>query len=380
MHQRYSFLFSLLLTAPAFTTYAQTPAITITRDDMPNTDDTLRVSQTVQLTGPALSVRGANQTWNYASLRPVTQRVGRYQSVTSTPTLLPLMFGLLGGANRATIATSYDFSALNELGLGIALGDAYGFFNESSSDYRQVGFGVPVPNSAPTLHLPITYKSQQLQDVVYRFPLTYEQRDSSNSEFTANLTGVAYLRDQQKRVNRADAWGTLITPFGTFATLRVVTTLYNRDSLSISGEPGVALVRPVSREYKWLGKGQGIPLLQVTTQLIGGQEIVSSVVYRDIYRRPGGVLATTASLAESAVSAYPNPLPDNTNLRVAVPEAGAITVTATDLAGRLLFSKTMNATNHEALLPAATFGEFRGVALLKIQTAAGVAVRRIVRK
>lgn len=377
MRHYYSLLFSACLTASALTAHAQSP-ITITRDDMPNTGDTLRVSQTVQLAGPSLNVRGANQTWNYAGLRPITQRVAQYQSVTSTPITLLATFGLPIGPNRATIATRYDLSGLSELGLPVS--DVYGFFNESSSDFRQVGFGVPIPNTTPTLHLPIPYRSQQLQDVVYRFPITYEKRDSSNSEFSVDLPGVAYLRDQQKRVNQADAWGTLITPFGTFQTLRVVSTLYARDSVSVSGSPGVVLERPVSKEYKWLGKNQGVPLLQVTTQLVMGQEIVSSVVYRDIYRRNGGVLAASNSLAETAIAAYPNPLPAAADLRLTLPDAGPVTLTASDLAGRQLFRQTLTAAGKEVVVPAASFGAFSGVALLKVQTRAGVAVRRVVRE
>jgi hypothetical protein len=378
MRHSYSFLLSTFLTASTLAAHAQTP-ISITRDDMPNTGDTLRVSQTVQLAGPSLNVRGANQTWNYAGLRPLTQRVTNYQSVGSTPTLLQLTFGtILSGANRATIATRYDLTTLQELGLMV--GSVYGFFNESASDYRQVGFGIPIPTGTTTIDAPVTYRNQQRQDVVYRFPVTYEKRDSSESEFAVDLTGTAYLRDQQKRVNTADAWGTLITPFGTFETLRVVSTLYTRDSVSVSGAPGVVVTRPVSREYKWLGKNQGIPLLQVTTQLVAGNEVVTSVVYRDIYRRSGGVLATNNTLAEKTLAAYPNPLPATADLRLVLPEAGAVTLTATDLAGRLLFHQTLASAPKETVIPAAAFGSFSGVALLRVQTAAGVAVRRVVRE
>ncbi|WP_324676517.1 T9SS type A sorting domain-containing protein [Hymenobacter sp. GOD-10R] len=378
MRHSYSFLFSAFLTASSLAAQAQTP-ISITRDDMPNVGDTLRVSQTVQLSGPSLNTRGANQTWNYASLRPLTQRMANYQSVASTPTLLQLTFGsLLSGSNRATIANRYDLTTLQDLGLPV--GNVYGFFNESANDYRQVGFGVPVPTGTTTIDAPVTYRNQQSQDVVYRFPVTYEKTDSSESEFAIDLPGTAYLRDQQKRVNRADAWGTLITPFGTFATLRVVSTLYTRDSVSVSGAPGVIVTRPVSREYKWLGKNQGIPLLQVTTQLVAGNEVVTSVVYRDIYRRTGGVLAANNALAEKTVAAYPNPLPATADLRLLLPEAGPATLTATDLAGRLLFRQTLASATKETVVPAAAFGSFSGVALLRVQTAAGVAVRRVVRE
>ena len=365
-------LLALLLAGATLPARAQT-AITIDRNDLPNAGDTLRVSQTVELTGPALTQTGANQTWNYSGLRPVNQQVERYQAVSSTPGILPIFFGLLPGPNRATIAARQDLAVL--AGAGLPVSDVYSFFNESAADYRQVGFGVVVQGTA----LPVAYQSQALQDVVYRFPLSYAKRDSSNSEFVAEVPTVAYLRQTQKRVNRADGWGTLTTPFGTFAALRVVSTLQIRDSLSLPGQPGVAVQLPVTREYKWLGKNQGIPLLRVTTQLVAGREIVTLVQYRDIYRRLTP-LATQPQLPETAVAAYPSPAGASESLRVTLPGSGPVTLTATDLSGRVLFRQTRVASGPETVIPAAAFGAFRGMALLRVQTATGVAVRRVVRE
>lgn len=373
MQYSYAAFFALLFTAAALP--ARSQAITIDRNDMPNLGDSLRVSETVLLTGPALTQNGANQTWNYSGLRPLVQSVPRYAAINTTPALLQLAFGPLGGANRATIVNRQQLPAAL-VAAGLPANEVFVFFNESAADYRQVGYGVEI---TPGVALPAFYQNQAAQDVLYRFPLTYQQRDSSSSDFTANAPGLAFLRETQKRVNYADGWGTLITPFGTFDALRVVSTVRARDSVSVQGVPGMAVQQPVAREYKWLGKNQGIPLLQVTTRLVAGREVVTQVQYRDIYRRLP-VLSTQPQLPETAVAAYPNPVGLGQPLRITLPTAGAVTLTATDITGRLIFRQTHAAASRELLVPAAAFGAFRGVAVVRVQTETGVAVRRVVRE
>ncbi|MDF7813567.1 T9SS type A sorting domain-containing protein [Hymenobacter sp. YC55] len=374
MRHCYSGFLALLLTTATLTVQAQTPII-IDRNDMPNVGDSLRTSETLTLTGPALTQTGPNQTWNYSGLRPINQSVSYYSGVGSTPGLLPIVFGALGGVNRATIANRQPLPAVL-VAAGLPITEVYSFFNESATNYRQVGYGADIPSVGA---LPVLYQSQALQDVIYRFPLVYQQRDSSNADFSVNVPGTAFLRERQKRVNNADGWGTLITPFGRFEALRVVSTLQVRDSVSLQGQPGPAIQRPVMKQYKWLAKNQGIPLLQVITQLANGQEIVSLVQYRDIYRRIS-VLSTQTKLPETAVAVYPNPVGEGESLQLTLPTSGPVSVTATDLTGRVLFTYSIPRAAGEATVPAAAFGTFRGVAMLRVQTETGVAMRRVVRQ
>ncbi|GAB3306807.1 T9SS type A sorting domain-containing protein [Hymenobacter tenuis] len=368
-----SVLVSLLLVGLVAPARSQ-QAISLSLADMPSVGDTLRLSQAGAATSVSLSQTGPNQTWDFSGLTPVSQRVGRIENVASTPGFLPVTFGPLSGVNRATQAVRQDLGPLAEAGLPVS--EVYQFFNASAADYRQVGFGAVLQGTG----LPATYQSQQLQDVVYRFPLTYGQKDSSNSDFTASVPTLAYLREKQKRVNHADGWGTLITPFGTFAALRVVSTLTAHDSLSVQSQPGTALDR-VTREYKWLGLKQGLPLLQITTQVVAGRETVALLEYRDVYRRLSGPLANSTPLSESAVSVFPNPVRSGEPLRLTLPaSAGLVTITATDVTGRLLFRQELTRPGRTLLLPSSAFGSFRGVVLLRVQTAAGVAVRRVVRE
>lgn len=374
MQHGYSLFFALALTGTALSAAAQTSP-SITRTDMPVPTDTLRTSTAAPVlpaTAPPLTRRGANQTWNYAALVATAQQVARFTTVPNQPLYTFTFNSVLSGSNRATVASPQSVPLPS--GFSLPITDPYQFFNASAADFRSVGYGGTLAGTA----VPVTYASAAQQDVIYRFPLSYASApDSSNSFFTISVPGTGYLSQRRKRVNRADAWGTLITPFGTFPTVRVVTRIEDHDSISAGGiSQGFDL--PVSREYKWLAVGQHVPLLTITTTQVGGQEVVSGVEYRDVYRRIAGPLATTAQLPESVVAVYPSPAGSGQALHVTLPGAGPVTITATDVAGRRLFERYVHARTGETEVPAAAFGSFRGVALLRVQTATGVAVRRVV--
>ncbi|MBO2012729.1 T9SS type A sorting domain-containing protein [Hymenobacter negativus] len=381
--------FLLLTAAPAL---AQTSPI-IDRTDMPSLTagvDSLRLSvasPVLPSTAPPLSRRGANQTWNYTTLVPVSQRVESFVPLATATAVSPvygLTFGsLLSGVNRATVASPQSLPLL-PVTLPIPVTDSYQFYNVSGStaaqqDFRSVGFGASLAGSA----LPVTYASQAQQDVIYRFPLSFaSSRDSSNSFFSTPsiISSIGYISQKRKRVNTPDAWGTLITPFGTFQTVRVVAKLIDHDSLAIGGMAGQGFDLPLTREYKWLAKTQHVPVLTITTREIGGQETVTNVEYRDIYRRIS-LLATRDAATDAALSTYPNPSAIGRPLALTVPAgSGPLTVSATDLVGRLLFRRAFNGGTSLINLDADAFGTFRGVALLTVQTAHGTATRRVVRE
>ena len=375
----------LLAAAPAL---AQTSPV-IDRTDMPATTtvvDSLRLSvasPVLPASTPPLSRRGANQTWNYSGLVPASQRVQSFvpvATVAATSLLYTFTFGPLGGVNRATVAAAQALP----LPTGLPLTDTYQFFATSAAtaavqDFRSVGFGGSLGGTA----VPVTYASQAQQDVIYRFPLSFASLpDSSNSFFAtpAAIATVGYISQKRKRVNRPDAWGTLVTPFGSFSTVRVVTRLIDHDSVALGGMPGQGFDIPLTREYKWLAKGIHVPVLTITTRVVAGQETVTGVEYRDSYRRIVR-LSTRDAATEAALAAYPNPSAVGSALTLTVPPgSGPLTITATDVVGRVLFRRAYGGGTGSVTLAANAFGSFRGIALLTVQTAQGIATRRVVRE
>lgn len=370
---RYSLLLPLFCLLGA--ARAQTAPV-ITSADMPVVGDTLRLSQasvTLPASAPPLTRNGANQTWNYTGLQPVTQRVEAYNSVAASASGLQLVvFGPFGGANRATFASPRALDFIGTTPLPVT--DVKEFFNLSVNELRSVGFGVTLNGTA----LALPYSSGP--DVVYSLPLAFGASHTSNSLLVASVPGVGYLSQKRQRRNVNDAWGTLITPFGTFETLRVVTTIIDHDSVVVGTGPGQGATLPTRREYKWLANGVRVPVLTITTLEVNGAQQVSAVEYRDLYRRPTALAAHNRAL-DAALHFYPNPSGVGAALQVAVPAgSGPLTVSATDMVGRQLFQRHFPSSTGTLQVEAEAFGNFHGVALLTVATARGTATRRVVRQ
>ncbi|WP_151085715.1 T9SS type A sorting domain-containing protein [Hymenobacter baengnokdamensis] len=377
---RYSLLLAVALLAG--TARAQTSP-SITAADMPAVGDTLRLSQASGLpaSAPPLSRNGANQTWDYSGLVASSQTVDRYANVNTTAATLQFTFNnpLLNPASRATLVVPRALP-LPATALGLPITDPLEFSSVSPADFRLVGYG----GTLNGLAVPVTYASQAQQDVIYRFPISYGSGASvSNSLLTTPvvLAGTGYFSQKRQRTSQPDAWGTITTPFGTFQAVRLVATLLDHDSLAAGGAPGQGLTLPLTHEYRWLAKGVHVPVLTITTTTVAGAEVVSGVEYRDVYRRIVRLAARNAA-ANAVASVYPNPSVAGTALRLTVPAgSGPLTVTATDLLGRQLFSRRFAGSPGGALtLEAATLGSFHGVLLLTVQTSQGQATRRVVRE
>ena len=374
-------LLCTLLLASTEATQAQTSP-TITAADMPAVGDSLRLSQAAVVlpaSAPPLTRNGAGQSWNYAGLAATSQRVARYNNVgTAAGTLLQLTFNsaLFSPDNRATLVSP---QALPAAAGTLPVTDPLVFANGSATDFRLVGYGATFSGTA----VPVTYASKTQQDVLYQFPLSYASAAAvSNSLLTTPvaLASSGYFSQRRQRTTQPDAWGTLTTPFGTFQTVRVVASLRDHDSLVVGTAPGQGLDLPVQREYKWLANGMRVPVLTITTTMAAGQETITGVEYRDIYRKINLLAARSAAL-DAALGCYPNPSAVGTALRLAVPAgSGPLAVAATDLVGRRVFSRQFGGGTPEVVLEAAAFGEFRGVLLLTVQTSLGMATRRVVRE
>ncbi len=231
--------------------------ITITRNDMPNVGDSLIATSTIVPPGIDYVASGTNYNWDFSALTGGTQNTDVYVAVSSTPLLYQAVFNWPIWNPPASIASPEgDFTLIP----GVAFTDYYDFFKEQNASYTAVGFGVTI-NSVP---VPVKYNNPEM---LYKFPLNYgNQPDSSESFYSINIPDVGYYETYRKRVNLVDGWGTLTTPFGTFATLRIKSVLTVRDSIYVDSlQTGIPINRDIT-EYKWMGNGFGIPLLKVSKE------------------------------------------------------------------------------------------------------------------
>ncbi len=184
---------------------------------------------------------------------------------------------------------------------GLELTDTYQFFSKNSSRFAQTGLagkfsGIP---------LPIAFSQE---DRWAEFPMNYGDTLRSASSFLFSLPGVIDLREERLRRARVDGWGTLITPFGSFEVLRQRAELDIRDSLS--GSLGEFVVERRSIEYRWLGAGSGIPLLQIDVQEAAGISAISRIVWLDSLRSSEPPPSGLSEQAWNNLRIGPNPARD----------------------------------------------------------------------
>ncbi len=265
--------------------------ITITNADLPSSGDQIQFSQAAITTPVDLTLTGTSYLWDFSMLQHTSQDVDTFLSVLSTPLVYALVFGF--NSNQAM--RGIDLSAVPQ----VPISDVYGFYNKSSNNYKQTGYGASITG----ITTPISFNND---DIIYDLPITYGNMDSSDSDYSIIIPGLATAIGSQHRVNVVDGWGDITTPYGTFNALRIVSTLTGEDSIYLDTLGfGFSSPRQLTREYKWLATGQDIPILQINTTEVLGIETVTLIKYRDSLRVP--VALQEIRVEDLQLSLSPNP-------------------------------------------------------------------------
>lgn len=263
--------------------------ITITDNDMPAPNDSVRFSYATGIGNADQHLTGPAYLWDFSFLTPNAQERVTFE----TPVAFPFSF-------TATVGV-FNPSPDSIPGIGAVPTDFYDYFKNGSSGYRQVGSSFTFSFQFP---IPIIYSSS---DYLYRFPLQAGNIDSSDAAYGFQVPSLAYIGQERHRVNNCDGWGTLITPFGTFQTLRVKSVVDQTDTISFDSTGGFAIPRPQLIEYKWLGQNSLVPLLQIDAQVLFNNEVITGVTYQDSLR--DSVFQVTVPEQQGAfyTNVYPNP-------------------------------------------------------------------------
>jgi hypothetical protein len=294
--------YTLLATALTLITAGTSAQITISSSDIASAGDTFRISN-AQIT-PAIDPdpTGANFTWDFSFLQPVNQDVDSTLSVSAAgPTYAFFFADLSINSNRSNQSRKGDLALPNiPLGGGVTISDVYNFYYKNSTEFRQTGIGATING----LGVPIAFNNK---DVIYRFPMNFGDTDTSFSDYSISIPNLGYYGHDQVRISEVDGWGTLITPYGSFNTLRIKSEITGNDTLYADSLGfGFSFPSQAITEYKWLAEQSGIPILQINaTQGFFGSTI-TSVVYRDSIRytnisdEPGDANAANMNI-------FPNP-------------------------------------------------------------------------
>ncbi|MCC6938838.1 MAG: T9SS type A sorting domain-containing protein [Flavobacteriales bacterium] len=294
--------------------------ITIGPADMPSAGDTVRYWNTSAI-GIDPAPTEAGYIWDMSMLTPDVEAADTCISVNSTPFLYQFFFNNMilypnWAANYAVRGQEFNFQMLT-------LTDVFDYFKKDATGFRNVGFGANV-NGIPTSvrRTPVDY--------VHRFPMNYDDMDTSYSEFTVAVPTLFSFTQQQTRFNHVDGWGTLYLPADTFEVLRVRSVLQRSDSVFIEqfGQ-GFAFDEPETIEYKWIAVGMDEPVLQINTT--GGQATTARFFYD-----PNDIILSVPVIPEITFSAQPNPAQQSVSFSVPASTSGVLEFR--DATGRLVGS------------------------------------------
>lgn len=330
--------------------------ITITDVDMPAVNDTVRLSQTIDIKGNDPTLTGTNFTWNYAALVPAAQRLDTFFSVTSTPIAYQFFFNnnILYPNHKASFAVKGPDIGITQ----VPITDVFNYVKNSATAYDNVGFGSNI-NSIPssTRNIPV--------DREYEFPMNYNDNHISNAEFGITVPGFGHYGQSLERIDTVDGWGMLTTPYGTFNCLRVKSILNKIDTTYLDVlSLGTTIPRPVEIEYKWLATGMGLPVLKVVT--VAGN--VTQIEYQDSLR----LNVSVADLkVNNAVNVYPNPIENFLNVES---ESPVLSIQLLDITGKMVFESIadLDKINLSKILS--------GIYFVQIETQKGVSIQKIVKK
>lgn len=248
--------------------------------------------------------------------------------------------------------------------INITLSNTSNYYKNSAPEFTQVGVGMYV-NSYPA---PIKYTKA---DAIYQFPDSFGKRDTCDSKYGMHIPGIGYYGQFIHRVNFTDGWGTLITPYGTFQSLRIKSTLAIRDTIADTSGIGFSILRPLQYEYKWLVQGGKIPYLQVNARNIGGNIMVNSIMYRDSIRYGIAQLGTKEYTSLNFnFQVFPNPASNYIVLDYFLDENENVNIKLFDISGKEvcdLLNKKQNVGAHVEVLNLSPYNMQTGIYFVKVQ-------------
>jgi hypothetical protein len=210
---------------------------------------------------------------------------------------------------------------------GVSISNSFNFFQKSTNDFRLVGYGGETSGTP----IPVVFDNP---DIIYRFPMSYGNIDSSYSSWNINVPGTGYLAEELYRNNEVDGWGTIKTPYGQFNCIRLKSTVFQEDSVFLSNTGFGIKLPQYYTVYTWIAKNMKFPIMTATVpQNIVGQVNIS---YMDSIRQFVSNNPSTA-IYDNTLKIYPNPA--NTDVRIDFNTKGNYTISIISSSGKSVYSK-----------------------------------------
>lgn len=342
--------------------------ITITAADMPNAKDSIVISIANALDSNDVKLTGAGYSWNYSKLVPSLQRYDVFDAPSSFTSPYNLLFNQF---NTSYGKNNYQLKTIPLPGMKVDA--AYDFFKESTNDFRQIGAAYTL-NGTP---IPFLYSPN---DIIYRFPMNYLNQDSCDYKYGLTIPGMGYYGQTGHRVNLVDGWGTLVTPFGTFTTLRVLSAVTAVDTIYIDAfKIGSNIPRPLKHEYKWFAQGSKVPVLQIDANVTGGTLTVTSIQFQDSLRSNVPHVGIKDIAADGGkFEVYPNPAQEQCTIHYLTKSNVPVQISVMDITGKTIFSSVETRSAGEQRFTLSTQNFSNGIYFVRLQVERTSSVQKLI--
>jgi hypothetical protein len=295
-------IIALLISALSLSSlYAQ---ITVSSADFADADDTVRMSLATDGSIDIITT-GADQNWDYSYLVADDQKLVNYLNLDNVPMLVNLAYGTFAAAKyKATHHLPAVDLPLDQVSnfLPISISDPFTYSKLNADSLATVGYSLNIEGNV------LPFKSDTIE-ARYKFPLEFGSSYTGRGYTNVNLDPFyqgAWIQKRQ-RSSVVDGWGNCKTPYGNFHSIRIKHTIDEQDSLMVDffgTSTWIELPIPQNFIYEWWTNGEKDAILRINTRMIGGDEVVTGIEYRDIYL---GLDAGLTDELKNAISIFPVP-------------------------------------------------------------------------
>lgn len=317
--------------------------IVITSTNMPVSGDTCRYSSADLTSIGDYTTTGAAMTWDFSTLDSTGQGIRKFVPASTTP----YSFYFFGKYGEKTL-DSVPIPSIP--GFPLTMKNIYSFYKKNGlTSFNSVGVGITISGAPVGATAQGTTSATIDDDELYLFPLTYMAHDSTTFRFsTPSFTSIPFAyKKHGYRITDVDGYGTITTPYGTEACIRVVTTQYATDTIIVNALPvpfNKISFPNYTRSYQWLTLTEKIPYLEISGNVVFGNFTPTQAKYRDKKRNFVGIKEEALNLA---LSVFPNP--STHEITVITPKhEGAIKAELIDIHGKVVLEKTLENNSYMA--------------------------------
>lgn len=258
---------ALVLMCMSGNLFAQTP-IEIDQDDMPQDGQIFLMTTVTPPIDFDVEATGADHNWDFSDLVPAGQDTSYWVPDDETDPIYFFLWLTSDIAETGISVFNNDFISIDEL---------YNFYWSDNDYFGFSGFAGKISD----IPFPIWFSDPEM---IIEFPANYGQTTSSEVDFSFDIPDLGGWSEYRERSNEIDGWGTVTTPTASYDVLRLASEILITDTFSYDFFE--IPIQYTTKEYRWIAKEEGVPVLQINMQEILGIESVTSVTYKSAELTP----------------------------------------------------------------------------------------------